>query len=492
MAPDTVPTPAEAHEATGILDLPRELLREIFSHFQDPKTIGAITVDSNGHPVVDPHGHPVKVPRDPGNAIAIANARLTCSVLRDVADEFLLGNVVVSLDEESLDMMDEISRHPTIGRGVRSVIVTLDYRPAELVESLRMFIVCRVCEMRSILSYRTQDSESALEGLADQERAWVEEVNAAWVNEVNAVEGPESHEESDDESGVRQFIRESHDEYKRQHEEQYHLIESGSFVRELVASISLLPRFESLGLKMSSKSPVERMESGDFMSKFFASAFQMRGIEPLIDTVVGELASSRLLFELPIAIHAAGATLRHYAVAMLPIDLLASQSGDPTGPAWDWDDLRAAFQNLESVTLQDVHGPYQEASSPGVTTSLNSYVGAAVSGPRLETIVVNGGDTDPAFYPFGAVLSSIRSPVVHFLVASRVSIHQHELETFYAHPDTRPTCSIMFRVNIRSGSWKSTAEFLQRQKMGDEGKQYTLGFTSLTEGWFTEDDIVIE
>ncbi|MBE3048970.1 hypothetical protein IMZ48_42025, partial [Candidatus Bathyarchaeota archaeon] len=481
-------------------------LSMIFSEFQDPSLTPAIPVNSNGKLLGNSNGVPVRAPRDPGNAIAIANARLSCSELRDAADEFLVANLVVSLDQASLNRIDEISRHPTISRGVHSVIVTLDYRPKELAESLDLFVEFRARQMKALLTQIPGPQSARLDGLVAQERAW--------MNEVNAVEGPESQEDTEE----RQFIREAHTEFKRQHEEQYRLVHSGSFIRELTASISRMPRFKTLRFETPAKIPVVRaLESGEFMSAkfmsaFFTSALQWRDIDNYVGPSLGQLEPLSILSDLPIAIRAAGATLRHYAVAKFPlyqesIAILAPRGEDPANPAWY--NLRAAFNNLESVALQDVRGPYEDdpASSEAITI-LDRFVGAAVSGPRLKTIVVSGEDIKrgfkrSAFYPLGAVLSSIRSQVVHSLVTTRVSIHQHQLETFYAHPDTRPTHSIINRGNMRSGSWEGAAEFLRLQKIADEGERYTVGFTRLGEmddetDWdFTQpdwalDDIVID
>ncbi|MBE3048969.1 hypothetical protein IMZ48_42020 [Candidatus Bathyarchaeota archaeon] len=121
------PPAAEPLSVRGILNLPRELLLKIFGHFNNSIVL------ADGSFIV--HEESKKT---------IASIRLTCSLFGDVAGEFLLrGGVEVSLDQASLDIIDEISRHPSLSRGVRGVRVKLDYRPRDMAESLHLFARCR-------------------------------------------------------------------------------------------------------------------------------------------------------------------------------------------------------------------------------------------------------------------------------------------------------------------------------------------------------------
>ena len=54
----------------------------------------------------------------------------------------------MTLDQASLDRIDEISRHPTISRGVSAVVVTLAYRPKKLADNVDIFVDCRIADMK--------------------------------------------------------------------------------------------------------------------------------------------------------------------------------------------------------------------------------------------------------------------------------------------------------------------------------------------------------
>lgn len=133
------PPPAAATHTAGILGLPTELLPTIFSYFCD-------------HGVPDPERDDTLVSQLHRDLIPnIFNLRLTCRLFADAAAEFLLPQVYVTLDQASLDRIDDISRHPTIFRGVRRVCVNLDYRREGYAENLEWFVKRGVEEVKEFL-----------------------------------------------------------------------------------------------------------------------------------------------------------------------------------------------------------------------------------------------------------------------------------------------------------------------------------------------------
>ncbi|MBE3048968.1 hypothetical protein IMZ48_42015, partial [Candidatus Bathyarchaeota archaeon] len=154
----------------------------------------------------------------------------------------------------------------------------------------------------------------------------------------------------------RRFLHEGHAKYQREQEEQYHLIESGSFVRQLAASLSRMPVFHTTVIHHPQRR-IEKMSgpSKDEMLEYLASSFSWAEVEQGVHGLSqGELTPMRVLSELPIAMHLAGKSLRHLVVKEIPflrvnIELLPPRGSDPTSPAWH--ELRAALGNLESVSI---------------------------------------------------------------------------------------------------------------------------------------------
>lgn len=185
------------------------------------------------------------------------------------------------------------------------------------------------------------------------------------------------------------------------------------------------------------------------------------------------MVPARVLSELPIALHTAGTTIRHIQVGRLPvcqknINLLPPRGVDPSSPAWD--DLREAFGTLEVVILQEPHDPHPNDPVPSESWSIiNKYVGALVSGPRLKSIILTAEAqhrliNKPARFPLGALLSSITSPDLYFLRASEVSVHQRELEDFFARPSFRSVNMAIMDANLCSGIWEAPMKDVKRRK----------------------------
>lgn len=97
----------------SILDLPDEILLEIFEHVEN--------FDLDGGPL--PYSYNDRGRKD------IKNTRLVCQRFCDVSSQLLVRVVRVYFNEASLARLDEISRHPTIAKGVRAVGVVLNSTP---------------------------------------------------------------------------------------------------------------------------------------------------------------------------------------------------------------------------------------------------------------------------------------------------------------------------------------------------------------------------
>ncbi|KAM7208353.1 hypothetical protein V8F20_001331 [Naviculisporaceae sp. PSN 640] len=101
----------------SILDLPNEILHQIFQYLV---------------PQEEQLRYPPKVlykpvSRRPLDNQDIKNCRLVCRRFSDLSSRFLIHTIRLTLDEISLARLDEISRHPTISKGVNEIKVVLDF-----------------------------------------------------------------------------------------------------------------------------------------------------------------------------------------------------------------------------------------------------------------------------------------------------------------------------------------------------------------------------
>lgn len=114
-----------------ILNLPDELLRKIFEEVRGD--FDSTYQESSEDGVSD-----------------IKSLRLTCRRFCDASSHLLLHHVDVSLANSSLEHLDEVSRHPTISKGIRSLQINISlYEPTRFCSSLKGFIDGVVKQLRS-------------------------------------------------------------------------------------------------------------------------------------------------------------------------------------------------------------------------------------------------------------------------------------------------------------------------------------------------------
>ncbi|CAJ2505595.1 Uu.00g129890.m01.CDS01 [Anthostomella pinea] len=105
------------------MDLPDELLMQAFGHLQTEAT-----ADTPIHCL------------DMCSSPEIKNVRLTCRRFRDTSSHLLIRFVPVEMTPVSLERLEQISRHPTISKGVLAVRVILHFYDEPLAHDFRLFI----------------------------------------------------------------------------------------------------------------------------------------------------------------------------------------------------------------------------------------------------------------------------------------------------------------------------------------------------------------
>lgn len=379
--------------------LPPEILREIFSYFQDPRILGTGHLEYDGdEEYIEEHSQEISERRR-----TIASARLTCRLLNDAASEFLLPQLIVSLDQASLDKAESYTKNPLFARGVHALRLRLAYRPKELTvnkfEFLQFRIKCMNWHKRAFYGGSTgYDSESI-----EKCKAVLKE----WRKEAAAISGAVMQEDDADDSELsaeyRRILRGGFAEFQRKHEEQRQLVESGSFVRQLVALMLRLSRCRTLIFcdgddwgALEVPSP-RRPAIGSMaaLSEWLVAPYPWSAVESLSlasgRVADGELAPARLLVEIPMALHRAGRVLRHFRVDYSPkhhwnIALLAVKESAAAG--LDVGGLQSAFGGLETAVLA-------EAKTTPRGTGFDRFLAALSSSDALTHLRVGTGGGPP-------------------------------------------------------------------------------------------------
>jgi hypothetical protein len=485
----------------NILDLPTDILHDIFDHFRDPQTTVQGKVKFTQKRKI--HGR-----RDDGTdrRQTVQNARLVCQLFNQLASPLLCPILQVQLDQASLDLANDISRNLLIASGVRAIQVVLDYRPEELATDLSRFkdqrkkdlsVLYNKCgyyaETWFLGGYDENDDTICPLPLREYNRAmqYYHSMCSAWdgcVRPADENANEDGTANDADRLEHQRVLRQCHEEYRQKHEEQRQLITDGSFVNILAASISHMAHCSSLHfvdsidsyLDLYSENPTLLLSKShtEELSRFMATPQKWRTIEQLEGGA--KLVPAKILSELVIAIHKAGATLRHIHIGCFPLltnySMLCPDRQDQLNPTWA--DLHAACQHLEefvfgglSMNNQPLRYNHLSAEDQAFT---DKYLRAMLSGQSLEVVCLNfyafgisdrrrGTHRAKASYRIGSILGTTNWLHVKRAAISSVSLNQDELEQFCNKLGDRLEAIRLRSVQLESGSWAGAMDILREK-----------------------------
>jgi len=315
-----------------LIDLPDEILLEIFSHLDNIIPLG-LRPYSLWHSSAD-----------------IKALRLVCRRLSDIASHLLVRVVHLDLhSESSLKRMEEISRHPTISRGVHVISVNL------------MFYNASFIELENFLSYYADDTENNI-NMYEEARLWElnnasEEVAAQFISQgkelVATLHRLSSGERSDEDERHASHVNVTHQKYLELLQQQDSLLQSDSFYRAVGSAIARMPCarsfvFDDGHIRISGGGQIRMVPGADIWENL-----RSRMLVPLRGDIVnrGHLVppSIRCMLRLIDAVRIAGATSLHH----LEIKLSSLGRSKDLVPAPDSRSLfSSGMQQLRTFTFQ--------------------------------------------------------------------------------------------------------------------------------------------
>jgi hypothetical protein len=460
-----------------ITDLPFDILRCIFEYFRDdPLLSGDRAVCWDDYEYSEPD-----VPRW-GQRRDLKSARLACRLFCDLASPHLLSVVELELSPSSLDMLDGISRAPRIAAGVRAIRLWLADRSEDLADDIRMFrdaCLQRLGETESNLKYDLRRWREDRQNRPERDRAEqhkghrVEEAAAAmarlrreWTLYPELPDGEMTLSE------YQKLLLQAHHEFRRMHQEQRRLLEDGSFARSVASAVARMGNVRSF--RLTSETPDRHKRA------FFRGRARRRVVRDT-DTLIRFLASpvswsgycAKLLWELPIALHRAGASLTDLSLNYLPLSqnapMLCPRSPDTPGDA-AWDELSAACEQLEILhVVDDSYEDLPEEAKSYVDKYLASVL--ARCGGRLRRLHLNfrlplDDAIEFKWYYAGPVIGALQGfPRAQVLLLKGVQLRQAQLEALcdkLGHGNL--TRLHLADIRLQSGSWVGAVEIL-RQKV---------------------------
>ncbi|KAI9163680.1 hypothetical protein HJFPF1_05302 [Paramyrothecium foliicola] len=469
--------------STHILDLPYDILQLIVGCFDnaDLKTRGQINwaVYENSH-----HRQNKNLL---ANVQTIRSIRLVCRQLHNVASQLLCPVLPIDLNQESLDRARRLLQNPFISEGVRGVQLGLDYRPAELAHDIQRFADCRMNDFRRIYFYSSYQYELH-DGTDDEiEKAgtWTRHSQCTkeytrmcslWEDDISA---GASRKPDEDVHPYQRILRQTFAEYRQKHEEQLHLIESGSFVRAIGSLVTRLRNPVCLNFRDELCAFETPSSHSDWPNVILEKALLARSmVKPQTwDTIQSlskgaRLVPARILADLPIAIYKAGGRICGVRIDCFPIlkdhDLLWSQKpGDALRQQRA--DLGIALASLETFKFRcsrlnaDVK---RRHLTPDIRSDIDGYLNAALGGHHLQEVDVDmrGFGISPirrCRYPIGPALQAGSRPSISDVSLCDVSITQAELESFALSLGPRMKKLCLLDVELLDGSWQRPLELLR-------------------------------
>ncbi|KAM0276459.1 hypothetical protein ACHAQH_006724 [Verticillium albo-atrum] len=382
---------------------------------------------------------------------SIQNLRLVCRRFNRIASPTLFPVVFLDITKESLDRLDAISRNPAIADGVRGVQLSLRYYLPELANSFEVFkkrCIRALDKMGRDIDYSAEAFYYAgVSGLGDSQddndcRVFMDVmadyriIKLAWnamvddplapratTNDIvaQASRGPGTYNAPDGYTPtISVQVTEHHElllrafaQYKLAYREQSRLLSEGIFAKATAAAMARMS--QAVCLSFVDDSTPEKYVASDV--EWAKSALDMNGSYPQLLTAPAqwsevesmtlksgiELLPVRVLSDLPVALHLAGAPLRELSLGCFPQESnfhLLRPSESLCGDMDPWAALALACAGLESFHFgrgggDNLHslGVRKEHISGDDKTNVDSYLGAMLSGQRLE-------DVDLSMRPF--------------------------------------------------------------------------------------------
>ncbi|KAI2613432.1 hypothetical protein GGR54DRAFT_328284 [Hypoxylon sp. NC1633] len=372
-------TEQASNKPVHILDCPNEVLMKIFA-------------DVAGAPCDNDFRTTRTVKSEDGGPKEISNTRLVCKRFHDQSSHLLLPVVTVSMNPSSLARLDEISRHPWIAPGVRSIRVILESYPPnvaselsdtflsyyadQLVDNVKASLVPWRARFRSGTPEVRPSPAFSLELAILKERY----LATSAINELVASSRSMDQDVFSGDKGLSnnakrqlRFVQSALEQCGAAYGEQEKVRANGTFARAIAAAMAKLkvpPRLFITDYDNSNqfKAPFWSRENAKLFVKSIAqpmnwakaekAGFQISGIEQLV--------------EIPLAIHQAGVKLED---VYINVPLMRS-SHRLYKSEQDLKDLAAFAQNLHSFTFQPSDDEnFHRYGDKDITRYLRAFMG---------------------------------------------------------------------------------------------------------------------
>lgn len=420
----------------------------------------------------------------------IQSLRLVCGRICNVSSLFLLPTVRVEINAQSLARLDMISRHPTIGKGVRTVRVITHCLDGMFANSFEAFQYYKSDYLHDVLDNELLDVDP---GDEEEHFRMNRELYQRYRLDISG--------ESNTDINLHQiFWSRAYERYIYLLTEQEILIEEDVFLVDVGTAIARMPRATALHIRDMDRNYAydyrhrprlysklkflhDYYENGDLLiddmikSKLFGCEDNLSYLRTF--TRRGT-TSTQILLRLPAAIHKAGRSLEKIC-----IEIKCPSNRKSLASFEDFRELSAATQQLKQFTFYctnneddlGIGDDEDEEWTPTELDGLVKYLSAIVNTDALEKIDINLSEVvigldefemqtqDSSVHSLGTILTSRIWPNLRSIYLSRIPLHLSELEIFIDNlksSDIEKNIQYMYLI---SGSWSDGLEIFKRNSI---------------------------
>jgi len=436
----------------------------------------------------------------------LINFRSTCRRFYEVSSHLLIRHIDVKFTQSSISFLEEVSRHPTISKGVQDVHVYLLFFSRELSQSFTKFVAYYAQELHEHLDISGQGGKRVVDG-SYQARG----VRSSWTRILHSILHPKppkparqpDPEDEDDEEGDSDYLGQhaedaahkallerAHREYQRLYAEQEAIRQSGKLVQVLAAAMARMPHAINLDISDVVTQYLTRQKLWDFPTRRGVGVYEAyyKAMQVPISAVQAQrrnLKPSALypaLIQIPLAICRAGVNLKSFKIAALGME----KSSDLISDATSHEELALGLQQLEHFAFHGTPGIQYSRLEPKKAEHLDNFLKSCVNSPDLKVL-----DLDPTGrfgpemmmlleddenYEFPSSCLALRPAVprqkLRTLNLWGASFRSDELLVFLSSLPPKMESLHLSVIRLTHGTWEEILDALRKKTYGYEFNEF--------------------
>lgn len=462
----------------GDLDDSVDNLRLVSLKLADAHTALRQVFDSLARPLLRPlkiHDLPDELLMDISgylrNPADIKNLRLSCRRLNETSSHLLMDTVHVRLNPKSLERLSEVSQHATISRGIRRLVASVDVYNADFARSVQSFAARCIQELDDLYENIPWDNPYR-RGTFLLRHSWI-----AFTETFTDTYNDGAHVNEENVSALYNgWLR-----YHQLYHEQQMVLRHGRFPLAIASAIGRMPSIEELVLRDRSRSSDDQYPRS---SKTFHKLGKLvRDPTRLVEEMMLHAFSwqkaritrvenppTQLLYQIPLAIHAAGHLVAHLRFDLTPPHTLQLQLSSS-----QMYQLILFAQGLKSLKFSVRAEPanlWRPSRDAEEKENLDLFFAAFMKSMRLDFVALDfafeerdclaaNRTHDPNRTSIGPLLTNLRQPQnIHL---KNCSLTLEELRTFVRLPRKVPVVLGLWYVYLLDGDWADAVELLRSE-----------------------------